>query len=154
MQQEPLDATTALIYRKMLFQNNDTNYVIPESLLAIHRRMWQLMDGIGGRSRIDVPSAAVVVLVWQQTTEEGQDFLIQQGSPLESVPERTMVPGEAVDWLAVPEDSDVMVDFNNAYITAKFLGATDENRLKVKIPGTTGKYRVVDRDSVRLISVS
>lgn len=149
-----LDTTTALIYRKMLFCNNDTTYEIPESLLAIHERVVKMMDGLGGRSRIDVPSAACVVLVWQQTTEEGQEFLITGGPRAEDIPAKVMIPGEKVDWITVAENTDVYVNFKDKNVQAKFLGEHDVNHLRVKIPGMSGKYRVVDRANVRLISAS
>lgn len=124
--QKAMDYSAALKYRRLLWASDEPRD-LPESLVEIHNRQFDRMHKFCNTSRLTNEMQAMIVLLWEHTTEEGQSFLSGK---------------EVINWGAINAGSKLVVVIRDEEREAEFVSDATRFQINVRLPGEDKLTRV------------
>ncbi len=133
--QKPIDHTMLTRYRKLLWDSEEPK-TLPDSLVEMHHRQYTRLRKVGKIAQLTVEMQAAIIMMWEQTTEDGQAFVTGK---------------DVINWGAINPGTKVFVVVGDEEREAAFASDATRFQINVRLPGEEKVVRVA-KATARLAS--
>ena len=110
-----LDRRAVMMYRKFVYGDGDSMLPLPDGLLALHQRMWDMLKQCG-RAELNTEAIATVVMLWEASKKAESETRLAEMRPPKTLAAESIddqPPFEVGNWDHVSRGEPVLLQHKN-----------------------------------------